>query len=256
MFLQKIIRYALAPLRFGARMGVSAVGLGRFVVFDISRWEKVLIVSLCLAVYAVFRIADLLSGYLAFSATQFVGIIAVSLVLMVPFVLHGTKPSTWGWIGSFWFVASYLISNTWQIAFYVLDPLPAEVAEAVRQIMEGVPPSGYGFALRIDQSNKRLLVAIVTFIVFFARPQDDLQARFTFMITGIAETFAWLSHLECKFLRDPLGSTDLHIATIWGVEVSRYACGRALASWAPHVEAAIPALYLIYSNSRKKFRGV
>lgn len=189
------------------------------------------------------------------SLTLAVQILCLSLIILVPLMLWRTQPSRWAVVGCVMYTASYFISNSWQIAFLVLDPLPPEVAAAVAQIMDGAPASGYGFALRLDQGNKRLLVAVYSTIMIFAL-RGDLQARLIWLVLAIAETFALLEFAECKLLVDPFGSKDLHLSTVWGVEVSRYACGRRFADWAPYAAPIITSLYLVWINSRKKFRGV
>lgn len=185
------------------------------------------------------------------STEMIVQIITLSLIILAPLMLWGTYPTKWATVGCLMYAASYFIANSWQIAFLLLDPLPPEVAEASRQIMETAPPSAYGFALRIDQSNKRLLVAIYAFTVFFALRQD-MQARFVWLVVAIAESFSFMEHAQCKLLVDPFGSKDLHLSTIWGIEVSRYACGRALGYLSPYAAPIITSAYLIWVNARKR----
>ena len=188
-----------------------------------------------------------LAYYKGLGAAASLQLVTIALTIMVPITLWGTGPSRWAWALSAVYVASYFIGNSWHIAFWMLEPLPAEVAEAVKRIMEGAPPSAYGFALRIDQANKRLLVALYAFILLCAL-RGDLQARMIMLVLAIAEGFEFLANIECKLLKDPFGSRDLHLSTIWGVEVSRYACGRVFTAWAPLVSAGVPAVFLIWIN--------
>ena len=87
-------------------------------------------------------------------------VLALSLVILVPLMMMGSKPSKWAFIGGIVYTASYFISNSWAVAGWYLDPMPTEIAEAIERATEGVPISSYGFALRLDQANKRLLVAV------------------------------------------------------------------------------------------------
>lgn len=179
-------------------------------------------------------------------------IIWLSLLLMVPLMLWRTHPSWWTVGGCIMYPCSVLIANAFHVAFYVLGPLPVEYAEAMALAMEGAPPSAYGFALRIFTASSLLLVAIYSTIVFFAL-NTDLQARSVWLAVAIAEIFAFLEYAQCKMLIDPFGSNDLHLSTIWGIEVSRFACGRAFTSWAPFMPPIVTSLYLIWINSKRRF---
>lgn len=204
-------------------------------------------------------------------------IVWLSLLLMVPLMLWGTRPSWWAVGGCLMYPASVLIANAFHIAFYVLDPLPPEYAAAMEVAMTGAPPSAYGFALRIFTASSLLLVAVYSTILFFAlsrqtydapfhgrvdawplkfhderKPVIDIQARMIWLTIALAETFAFLEYAQCKMLVDPFGSNDLHLSAVWGIEVSRYACGRVFTSWAPFMPPIVTSLYLVYVNARRR----
>lgn len=178
-------------------------------------------------------------------------IASLSLLLLVPLMLWGSQPSWWTVGGCLMYPASVLIANAFHIAFYLLDPLPPEIADAVAAIMKGAPPSAYGFALRVYTASGLLLVAVYSLIVFFAL-RADFQARAVWLVVALGECFAFLEYAQCKMLIDPFGSNDLHLSTVWGIEVSRYACGRVFTAWAPYMPPIVTSLYLIYVNSRRK----
>lgn len=198
------------------------------------------------------------------SVDMVVQITSLSLLLLVPLMLWGTRPSWWTVAGCLMYPASVLIANAFHVADYVLDPLPPEYvepwkilpepyAEQLKEHLSAKPPSAYGFAIRIFTASGLLLVAVYSIMVFFAL-RADLQARLVWLVVAIGEAFALFEYAECKILEDPFGSNDLHLSQIWGIEVSRYACGRAIASWAPFMPPIITSLYLVWINSRRKFR--
>ena len=180
-------------------------------------------------------------------------ITTLSLIILVPLMLWKRQPSMWTVAGCVIYAASYFISNAFHIAFWILDPLPPEFAKAIEAAVEGAPVSAYGFALRLYQASTLLLVAIYSGTIFFAL-NGDLQARLIWLVLAIAESFAFLEYIECKLLVDPFGSKDLHLTQVWGLEVSRYACGRLFAFWTPYAVPVIPSLYLIWINARSKGR--
>lgn len=178
----------------------------------------------------------------------------VALVLVVPMSLWKMQPSWWAVAGATMYPVSVLISNAFHLAFFALDPLPPEYVEAMELAMDGAPPSAYGFALRIYTASKLLLVTLFAVAIFFALARADWQARAIWLILAIAEGFEFLEYAQCKMLIDPFGSDDLHLSTIWGVEVSRYSCGRAFGWLAPYMPPIITSLYLIWVNSRKSHK--
>ncbi len=180
-----------------------------------------------------------------------VQIITLSLIILIPLMLWGTRPSWWAVTGCLMYTASYFIANAFHLAFWALEPLPPEFAEAWKQAMDGAPASAYGFALRIYQASTLLLVAVYAWIVF-AAVWRNLQDRLVWLVLAIAESFAVLEYVQCKMLIDPFGSADLHIATIWGVEVSNYACGRMFGAMSPHVVPVITSLYLVWVIMRRR----
>jgi hypothetical protein len=178
-----------------------------------------------------------------------VQIIVLSLIVLVPLMLWRTGPSWWAVGGCVAYTASYFIANGFHIAFWILGPLPAETAAAVDTIMQDAPASAYGFALRLYQAGTLLLVALYAGIIVLAL-KGDLQARLIWLVLAIAEAFALLEYVECKMLVDPFGSKDLHLGQVWGIDVSRYACGRAFGAITPYAAPAITSLYLIWINAR------
>jgi len=183
------------------------------------------------------------------STHTIVQITSLSLLLLVPLMLWGTRPTWWTVTGCLMYPFSVLVANAFHLAFYILDPLPPEYAEAMALAMDGAPPNAYGFALRIFSASTLLLVAVYSFMVFFAL-HGDLHARLVWLVVAIGEAFAFLEYAQCKMLIDPFGSNDLHLAQVWGVEVSRYACGRVFPSWAPYAAPIITSLYLIWINTK------
>lgn len=178
-----------------------------------------------------------------------VQIATLSLIILVPLMLWKRQPSGWTVVGCVIYVASYFISNAFHVAFWIIDPLPPEFAKAIEAAMEGAPASAYGFALRLYQASALLLVAVYSAIIFFAL-KGDLQARLIWLVLAIAEGFAFLEYAECKLLVDPFGSKDLHLTQVWGIDVSRYACGRVFGSVTPYAAPIITSLYLIWINAR------
>ena len=179
-----------------------------------------------------------------------VQIFSLSLIILVP-LWWKTKPSWWAVSGCVMYSASYFISNAWHIAFWLLEPLPAGIAEQVNAVMADAPASAYGFALRLYQASTLLLVAIYSGIIVLTL-KADLQARLVWLVLAIAETFAVLEYVQCKMLIDPFGSNDFHLTQVWGIEVSRYACGRTLGLLSPYLAPVITSLYLLWIKVRKR----
>ena len=201
------------------------------------------------------------------STEMIVQIITLSLIILVPLMLWGSKPTKWATIGCVMYALSYFIANIWHIAFWTLEP-----------------PHAYGFALRLYQAGTLLLVAIYTGVVFLALRQPritretgattinimpetgkklvehppiivegfDMQARLVWLVLFIAEGFAVVEYAQCKMLYDPFGSGDLLLSQVWGIEVSRYACGRALGTLSPYAAPIITSAYLVWVNLRKR----
>lgn len=185
------------------------------------------------------------------SIDMIIQITSLSLLVLVPLMLWGTRPSWWTVIGCLMYPFSVLVANAFHLAFYILEPLPPEFAEAMALAMKDAPPSAYGFALRIFTASGLLLVAVYAMLVFFAL-RADLQARAVWLVVAVGECFAFVEYAQCKMLIDPFGSNDLHLAQVWGVEVSRYACGRVLGLWAPYMPPLIVGLWLVWVNMRRR----
>ena len=181
-------------------------------------------------------------------------IITLSLIILVPLVIWGNRPSGWAVGGCVMYSASYFISNAWHIAFWVLEPMPAEIAEQLKAVMADAPATAYGFALRLYQAGTLLLVACYSAIIVFAL-RGDLQARLVWLVLAIAETFAVVEYAQCKMLVDPFGSNDLHLTQVWGIEVARYACARAFGVISPYLAPIITSLYLLWVYGRTRRAG-
>jgi len=167
-----------------------------------------------------------------------VQILTLSLIILVPLMLWRRQPSKWTVIGCVLYTASYFISNIWHIAFWALDP-----------------PQAYGFALRLYQAGTLLLVAMYAGTFFYALVsgvKPDLQARLVWLVLFIAEGFAVLEYAQCKMLTDPFGSGDLLLSQVWGIEVSRFACGRLFGGLTPYMAPIITSLYIIWINVRAR----
>jgi hypothetical protein len=161
-------------------------------------------------------------------------IVTIGLIVLVPLMLYKTSPSKWAVIGCVVYTVSYFISNGWQIALWTLEP-----------------PQAYGLALRLYQAGSLLLVATyggITLYALFNGTRMDLQAKLVWVVLVIAEGFAFLEYVECKMFRDPFGSDDFLLSQIWGIEVSRFACGRAFGSVTPYAAPVVTSLYAIWVN--------
>lgn len=165
-------------------------------------------------------------------------IATIALVLLVPFGINRKKPGLATIVGVVLFTVSYFISNLWQLAYIYLEP-----------------PQAYGFALRLYTLSLLLLITIYVATLFLWLTRDrpiviDTQAKLVWLILLIAEGWAVVEYLECKMFVDPLGSGDFLLSHIWGIEVSRFACGRRFGPVAPYIAPAITSFYLIWINWR------
>lgn len=160
--------------------------------------------------------------------------VTLALILAVPFAVSGHKPNFWAAAGVCMYVVSYFIANSFHIAYWILEP-----------------PEAYGFALRIYTAHGMLLAVMYTAIVFCALtierlPRADLQAKLVWLILLLAEGFAVLEYMGCKMLTDPFGSQDLLLSQVWGIETSRFACGRALSALSPFIAPIITTLFVLW----------
>lgn len=160
--------------------------------------------------------------------------VTLALILAVPFAIWGQRPSFWAAAGVCAYVVSYFIANSFHIAYWILEPSEA-----------------YGFALRIYTVHGMLLALLYTAIVFCLLtierlPRADLQGKLIWLILLMAEGFAVLEYVQCKMLTDPFGTGDLLLAEVWGIEVSRYACGRALGTISPFIAPIITTLFVLW----------
>ena len=170
--------------------------------------------------------------------TTTVQIICLALIIFVPAMLWRTKPSNLAVLGCVVYSVSYFTANLWQIAYVVLEP-----------------PQAYGFALRLYTFSSLLLILLYVSIIFLwltrAKPvYIDTQAKLVWLVLLIAEGWSVVEYLECKVFVDPFGKQDLLLREIWGIEVSRFACGRRFGPIAPYAAPIITSLYLIWINWR------
>jgi len=160
--------------------------------------------------------------------------ITLALILAVPFMVWGQRPSAWTVIGCTAYVVSYCFANLWHVAFWYLEA-----------------PHAMGFALRLYTAGMMLGLLMYCGLVFvlltFEKlPRPDLQAKLVWLILLMAEAFQVLEYVQCKMLVDPFGEGDLVLSRIWGVEVSRYACGRAVGLLSPWIAPTITTLFLLW----------
>ena len=165
-------------------------------------------------------------------------IATIALVLLVPFGVNRKQPSLAACAGVVLFTASYFISNLWQLSSVFLEP-----------------PQAYGFALRLYTLSSLLLILIYVGAIFLwltrtKPPVIDTQAKLVWLVLLIAEGWAVVEYAECKLFVDPFGDGDFLLSQIWGIEVSRFACGRRFGPVAPYVAPVITSLYLIWINWR------
>lgn len=165
-------------------------------------------------------------------------IATIALVLLVPFGVNRKQPGLATIAGVVLFTISYFVSNLWQLAYVYLEP-----------------PQAYGFALRLYTLSLLLLITMYVATIFLWLTSRrliviDTQAKLVWLVVLIAEGWAIVEYLECKVFVDPLGSGDLLLSQIWGIDVSRFACGRRFGPVAPYIAPAITSLYLIWINWR------
>ena len=170
-------------------------------------------------------------------------IITLALVVFVPLAWKH-KPSLWATLGVVAYTLSYLLSNLWQIALWTLEP-----------------PAAYGFALRLYQQGTLLIIVLYAGIIFYGLTKgenfrQDMQAKLVWLVLLIAESFGALEYAECKMLIDPFGSGDFLLSQVWGIEVSRFACGRAFGYVTPYAAPIITSLYLIWVNIKARKDGL
>ncbi len=160
--------------------------------------------------------------------------VCLALILAVPFAVTSHKPNFWAIAGVTAYVGSYFISNGWHIAFWVMP--------------EG---EAYGLALRVKTFTALLMALIYLGIAFCVLtidrlPRADLQAKLVWLILLLAEGFAVLEYMGCKMLTDPFGSQDLLLSQVWGIETSRFACGRALSTLSPWIAPIITTGFMLW----------
>jgi len=170
-------------------------------------------------------------------------IITLALVVFVPLAWKH-KPSLWATLGVVAYTFSYLLSNLWQVALWTLEP-----------------PAAYGLALRLYQQGTLLIIVFYVGIIFYGLTKagdfrHDMQAKLVWLVLLIAETFGALEYAECKMLIDPFGSGDYLLSQVWGIEVSRFACGRAFGYLTPYAAPIITSLYLILVNIKARRDGL
>ena len=170
--------------------------------------------------------------------TMALQLITLSLIVFVPLARTRNGPGFWATLGCVAYTLSYFLSNLWQVALWTLDP-----------------PAAYGLALRLYQFGTLLMVSMYVGIVFYGLTRtngfgDDWQAKSVWLVVLIAETFPVLEYAECKMVTDPFGSGDLLLSQVWGIEVSRYACGRAFGSITPYMAPIVTSLYILWLRTR------
>ncbi len=159
--------------------------------------------------------------------------VCLALIVAIPFAIDGRKPNAWALLGCGAYIVSFLLANLWQVAYWSVDQSLA-----------------YGFALRLYTVGMMLALLMYCGIVFAALtikslPTADLQAKLVWLILLLAEAFQVLEYVQCKMLVDPFGEGDLVLSQIWGLEVSRYACGRVLGTISPWIAPIITSVWLL-----------
>ena len=160
--------------------------------------------------------------------------ITLALIVGVPCIIYKAAPNAWTLIGCVAFLVSYFVGNSFHVALWTLEP-----------------PAAYGFALRLYTAYGLFMLTFYCAVVFAALtierlPRPDLQAKLVWLILLMAEAFQVLEYVQCKMLTDPFGEDDLVLSQIWGIEVSRYACGRALGTLSPWIAPIITTLFLLW----------
>lgn len=163
-------------------------------------------------------------------------IATIATVLLVPFGINRKQPSMVTSLGLVTFVVTHFAANIWQLSFVYLEP-----------------PEAYGFALRLYTLSGLLMVVVYVGIIFAWLTKRkpvviDTQAKLVWLVLLIAEGWAVVEYLECKLFVDPFGSGDLLLSQIWGIDVSRFACGRRFGPVAPYIAPVLTSLYLIWIN--------
>lgn len=156
-------------------------------------------------------------------------IITLSLIIFVPVLAWKQHPSKWATLGVVAYTLSYFLTNSWQVAM-------------------AMDPPAYGLALRMKQLATLGVVFMYVGIIFYAvstNGRPDHQSKLVWLVVLIAEGFAVLEYAECKVLVDPFGSGDKLLSEIWGVETSRFACGRVFGEWTAFAAPIITSIYLI-----------
>ena len=160
--------------------------------------------------------------------------ITLALIVGVPCMIYQRAPNAWTLIGCFAYLVSYFVGNSFHIAFWTLEL-----------------PAAYGFALRLYTAYGLFMLTFYCGIVFAALtfdwlPKADLQAKLVWLILLMAEAFQVLEYAQCKMLVDPFGEGDLVLSQIWGLEVSRFACGRAVGLLSPWIAPIVTTLFLLW----------
>ncbi|MGI9490510.1 MAG: hypothetical protein ACR2RF_32375 [Geminicoccaceae bacterium] len=164
--------------------------------------------------------------------------ITLGLIIGLPLTLRGYKPLPWAIYGVALYVASYFISNSWNLA-YVL----------------AIESDAHGLALRWKTLTALVLIVIYLTVVYRLLtlkrlPELDSQVKLVWLILLIAEGYSVLEYVGCKFLDDPFGDRDLQLRHEWGKQVSTYACGRVLGTFGPYVAPITTTAFLIVLNIR------
>lgn len=194
--------------------------------------------------------------------------VALAIHLALPFHLTGRSPNAWVWIGVLTYVGTWFISNLWQIAFWlpvygVIEQSDAyglalrlkTFSEQIRQVFY------FGLFFAFYVMGARQLPSVKVPVIYFTHwgfssinsrvlltfpplPKPDLQAKLVWLILLVAETFAIAEYVHCKMLMDPIGKKDLMLSEVWGIEVSRYACGRVIGTLSPSIAPIITGLWM------------
>ncbi len=160
--------------------------------------------------------------------------VTLALIVAVPCFMLGSRPNPWTVIAATLYVVSYFIGNAFHVALWTLEP-----------------PAAYGLALRLYTAYGLVMLTIYCGVLFFALTNSvlrkpDLPAKLIMLILLMAEAFQALEYIQCKMLTDPFGSGDLLLSQIWGIEVSSYACGRALGLLSPWIAPIITTTFTLW----------
>lgn len=148
------------------------------------------------------------------------------VILAVSSLVFRVKPSAAALTAVVLYVVSFLLANMWQLA------PNRDLAVKLYQL---------GAFIMLA-----LLVAAMTYMVFKPKvlQEGDLLAKLTWVILLIAEIGQVVEYFECKILLDPYSTEELR--ALWGVEVSKYACGRAWGPMGPFVFPLITTAFLAW----------